>query len=341
MVKAAILILTQNNDVRRAYLKTTLYFLFKNFNSRYRYPVLLLHEADYDAEAQREILMGVRAECRDLVSFVALDPEDFQVPAHIDRGKMARCIETRPVPYWRNEAYRLMCRWWIVEMPKYAAGYDYIMRLDDDSIIEEPIQRDLFAWAAEKELVYAGNIVHTDCAICCYGMRDWFREQFAGDAEALKRLDGIFTEQELPMKSVQMHPFRQLLSILDEDKPTVAEGRLEIGERLKVYSPMMFFNNYHITRTDFWQREDVRRVCEAFDKDGRWAYCRWGDSPVQSVIVMLMAKPEEIQNTKFAYSKRLQREAFVGTTCTGAREVYSYMPALYSQSSCVTEAAEK
>jgi len=126
--------------------------------------------------------MGIREECRDLVNFTALDPTDFVIPDHIDRAKMERCIAMRPVPYWRNDKYRLMCRWWIVCMPKYAAGYDCVMRLDDDSIIEEPIKQDLFAWFMEKELVYAGNLIHNDCSICCYGMREFFLAEVSREA---------------------------------------------------------------------------------------------------------------------------------------------------------------
>jgi len=341
-LNAAVFILTQNTEARRAYLKTTLYFLFKHWNARYRYPVVLFHEGDYDAFSQREILLGIRSECRDLVSFVALDPEDFVMPSHINAAKLADCLDTRPVPYWRNDKYRLMCRWWIVEMPKYAAGYDYVMRLDDDSLIEEPIHEDLFRKVANRNAVYAGNIIHQDCGICCYGMRDFFMDQIsagfaAGEMtaeEAEERrgiLSGIFTAQELPMKSVSLHPFRQLLSLLGGTAmPTV-------GEKLTVYAPTMFFNNYHITATAFWKRPDVQRVVRAFDLDGRWAYVRWGDSPIQSIIVMLFARPEQITNTKFAYSKRLGREAFVGQTVTGAREIYAYVPAKYTESSCITE----
>ena len=163
-INAAIFYLTQNTDVRRTHLKTSLYFLFRHGNATHKYPVVIFHEGDYDAKAQRDILMSVRESCRSLVTFRALDKGDFEVPSHIDKDKMMRCIATRATPYWRNEKYRMMCRWWLVHFPRYAAGYDYVMRLDDDSIIEEPVP-DLFAWAANKELVYASNLLHVDCGI--------------------------------------------------------------------------------------------------------------------------------------------------------------------------------
>jgi hypothetical protein len=344
--RAAVVILTQNTDVRKAYLKTTLYFLFKHWNARHRYPVLIFHEGDYDAMSQREILLGVRMECRDLVSFVALDREDFTIPPHIDQDRMRRCLALKPVPYWRNDKYRLMCRWWIVELSKYTAGYDYVMRLDDDSIIEEPVSRDLFAYMAERDLVYAGNIIHTDCGICCHGMREFFSDQIAktaaadGDAAGAARREALlatlFTSQDIPPKAVMFHPFRQILSILGEDGRS-GVGVPDLTKDIKIQSPRMFFNNFFITQTAFWRRPEIQRIIRAFDLDGRWAYLRWGDSPVQSLIVSLFAKPEEVATVKFAYSKRLTREAFVGETVTGAKEIYAYTPAFYCQTSCVTD----
>ena len=119
-VNAAIFYLTQNTEARRIYLKTSLYFLFRHFNQKPKYPVIILHEGDYDDKAQREILMSVRSSCRSCVSFRKLDDGDFTIPAHIDQEKMQSCIATRPTPYWRNDKYRMMCRWWLVHFPKYA-----------------------------------------------------------------------------------------------------------------------------------------------------------------------------------------------------------------------------
>lgn len=323
-MKAAILILTQNTEVRRTYLKTTLYFLFKHFNEANKYPVLILHEGDYDARSQREILMSVRMSCRSLVTFVALDPEDFILPSHIDREKMERCIATHAVPYWRSEKYRMMCRWWLVHMTKYAKGYDYIMRMDDDSIMEEPIPQDLFKWADEKKLVYASNMVHVDCGICCYGMKEFLDAQFPDKAEFVRKM---FVKREIPMRSVIFHPFRTLLSLTKGPE-------FEVPEVMTVWMPIMYYNNFFITKTSFWEREDVKALVKAMDMDGSIFYYRWGDAPLQTAVVMLLAQPEEINRCIFKYSKRLQRESFIADD----GEIHSYMPETYDKTSCITEA---
>lgn len=324
MVNAAIFILTQNTPVRRTYLKTCLYFLFKHFNEKYRYPVLIFHEGDYDDKAQREITMSVRASVRSLISFVAMDAKDFEVPDFIDKEKMEQCIATRPVPYWRSAKYRMMCRWWMVNVHKYAAGYDYFMRLDDDSLIEEPITKDLFAWTEEKGYNYVSNLIHMDCGVCCYGMKEFFEKAMPpGHDEEIRKM---FVKQEIPLASVQFQAFRTLLSV------TQPPG-FEMKDNMTLWMPIMYYNNFFITRTAFWKQPEVMELVDKIDKDGSIFYYRWGDAPLQTIVAMLKSPAEKISRAVFKYSKRLQREAFEDDI----GEYHSYMPETYDKSSCITE----
>lgn len=324
-VNAAICYLTQNTEVRRVYLKTSLYFLFKHFNDKFRYPVIIFHEGDYDNEGQQDILNSIRSSCRDLVSFQALDENDFKLPSHIDPVKLQRIlsIKPHPTPYWRNEKYRLMCRWWMMRFMEYVKGYDYVMRLDDDSFIEEPIKKDLFAWMKEEDLVYSSNLVHVDCGICSYGMKEFFEREFPEKKEAIQ---SMFVPQDVPMRSVTMHPFRAILSLTQDPLPAIKETE-------KIWMPIMYYNNFFITKTSFWRTPEMLQMLEKIDKDGSIFYFRWGDSPLQSILVMLMAKPEQIKKATFAYSKRLQRESFKGDD----GHYHSYMPPTYDKTSCITE----
>lgn len=322
-MSAAICYLTQNTDVRRTYLKTSLYFLFKHFNEKYKYPVIIFHEGDYDSKAQEEIIKSVRVSCRDLVRFQALHPDDFKIPTHIDETKLDRILSIKPspVPYWRNKKYRSMCYWWLYKFMDYVKGYEYVMRLDDDSIIEEAIEKDLFKWMKDEDLNYSSNLIHTDCGLCCYGMKDFFASQFPD-----KDLSSMFVANDIQMRSVLMHPFRSVLSIVKDPLPVVNETE-------KVWMPVMYYNNFFMTRTAFWRQPEVLQILDEIDKDGSIFYFRWGDSPIQSLIVMLLSPPEKIKKASFAYSKRLQREAFESDD----NEYYSYMPAVYTNSSCMME----
>lgn len=321
---AAIFYLTQNTDVRKTYLKTSLYFLFKNLNAKHKYPVIILHEGDFDSKSQDEILTGIRHSCRDCVTFRTLDKDDFTIPSHIDKEKMENCINLKVVPYWRNDKYRMMCRWWLVNFPKYAKGYDYVMRLDDDSIIEEPVP-DLFEWMKDNKLVYTSNILHTDCGICNYGMKEFFRKNCPTKKDYI---DKLFIKQEVPTKAFQLFKFRSLLSILKKE-----DIDIENENNIPLEQPIIYYNNFFITKTDFWQREDVKTITDKIDKNGSIFYLRWGDAPLQTLIVKLFANENEVKQCKFQYSKRMQREAFKDDN-----GIYqSYMPALYTETSCMTD----
>jgi hypothetical protein len=320
-INAAIFYLTQNTTERKQYLKTSLYFTFKYFNEKFKYPIIILHEGDFDSKSQSEILTSIRSPCRDCVTFRTIDKDDFKIPEHVDKKKMQDCVNLQVVPYWRNEKYRLMCRWWLVHFPKYTKGYDYVMRLDDDSFIEEPIP-DLFEWMNDNKYIYTSNILNIDCGICCYGMKDFFEKHLSNKKEII---DKLFIEKDVPSKTFQLFKFRSLLSIMN--------NTMKIEENLKLPMPIMFYNNFFITKTSFWERTDVKALVDKVDKDGSIFYYRWGDAPLQTIIVKLLAKDTEVKQSIFKYSKRLQRESFIDSS----GDFHSYLPELYSQSSCITE----
>lgn len=327
-MKAAICYLTQNNDIRKTYLKTSLYFLFKFFNEKFRYPVIIFHEGDYDNEGQQDIINSIRASCRNLVTFQALHPNDFKLPDHIDEKKLDRILDITPspVPYWRNKNYRMMCRWWLLEFMKYVKHFDYVMRLDDDSFIEEHINKDLFKWMGDNDLNYASNLLHTDCGICCYGMKQFFEKEYPNKQKEIKSL---FIPQEIPLNSVMIHPFRSILSITQDPLPNLTDKET-------LWMPIMYYNNFFITKTAFWNTPEMLEILDKIDKNGSIFYWRWGDAPIQSILAILHSNPNQVQSAKFAYSKRLQRESFKGND----NHYHSYMPATYDKTSCITEQKE-
>ena len=321
-MKAAIFILTQNTIERKIYLKTCLYFLFRNFNKRYNYPVIILHEGDYDKTSQDEIILSVREDHRQCVSFKQLDKKDFEIPTHIDINKLEKCVALQPVPYWRNIKYRLMCYFWVKRFFKYTEGYDYVMRLDDDSIIEEPIKDNLFALMQAKDLVYMSNIVHIDCGICNYGMKELFEEILPTSKQQLN--SGMFVPNKLPNNVPYFEKVRQLCSIVNDKEVNVSEFTIEM--------PLMYYNNFFITSTAFWKRQDVINVIDKIDKHGGIFYYRYGDAPLHTIIVSLLAG-DKLSRAQFKYSKRLQREVFID----GENNLHSFMPKSYDKSSCITD----
>lgn len=326
--RAAFVILTRNDPITKTHLKNCLYFLFRHFNARFRYPVIILHEGDFDPAAQEEILLGVRASCRALVSFYAIDKADFEVPAFLDADKIARCIETKPVPYWRNLGYRHMCRFYTKNVWKYVQGFDYVCRLDSDSIIEEPIDHDIFQWMAEKDLVYASPILHIDCAVTLYGFKDLV-SKIVADLAPTKRdvFEGMFMKQTIPLKDFRFANFRRFLTVFHDQQPP------PMADSMDLHTCMNYYQNMHITKVSFWSRPEVQEAIERIDRSGLIYYARLGDAPIHTVLVGLFAEPSQVRKMNLRYSKRMQREAFPGDD----NKLHVFMPDTYDKSSCITE----
>jgi hypothetical protein len=319
MIKGAIFILTQNTIERKVYLKTSLYFLFKNFNAKYKYPVIILHEGDYTEDAKNDIFTGIRNECRHLVSFVQIDEEDFCVPQHIDIDKMNSIIDLHVVPYWRNQKYRSMCYFWLKNFYKYTKGYTYVMRLDDDSIIEEPIKYDLFELMSNKEYIYLSNIIHLDCSLCNYGMKDFFLKHYKDKVE---KINELFMNHTLSNDSVYFNDFKKLYQKINNKEYE--------GDSAELNMPFMYYNNFNIIDVDIWNKPEIQNIVNKIDEQGYIFYCRWGDAPLQTIILSLYDS-SRITKVNFKYSKRLQRESFKDDM----GNLHSYMPNNYEHNSCV------
>lgn len=321
MPKAAIFVLSQNTVERKIYLKTSLYFLFKNFNAVYKYPVIILHEGDYDEHSKNEIKMSIRSECRNLIRFQELDSCDFVVPEHIDINKLNKCIEAKPVPYWRNKNYRIMCYFWIKHFFKYCKEYDYVMRLDDDSIIEEKINADFFDLMEKRNLNYASNLLHIDCSICNYGMKDFFLKLCPNSKD---KLNELFIDHKLKNDVNYFNKFKDVYQIINNCEYNETEFDMSM--------PVMYYNNFSITKPSIWNAPEIKNIINEIDKIGYIFYYRWGDAPLQTIIMKIYDN-KKLGKFSFKYSKRLQREAFEDDN----KNIHSFMPSSYSNNSCISK----
>jgi len=307
-------------------LKTSLYFLFKNFNAKYKYPVIILHEGDYNEEANNEIIMGIRCDYRYLVQFKQIDNEDFCIPSHINIDKMNSIIDLQVVPYWRNQKYRSMCYFWLKNFYKYTKDFDYVMRIDDDSIIEEQIKYDLFELMRDKDYIYLSNIIHLDCSLCNYGMKEFFLKHYENKKD---KINELFMDHKLSNDNGYFENFKKLYKKINNDEEYN-------GDSVELSMPFMYYNNFNIINVDIWNTPEIQDIVNKIDEQGYIFYCRWGDAPLQTIILSLYDS-DRITKVNFKYSKRLQREAFKDDKGT----LHSFMPNDYDNNSCVVQSKIK
>lgn len=118
----------------------------KHFNDKYGYDLILFHEGNILPDHRSKI----RCETPE-VEFVDVSDIAFTLPAGVNEQ------------WWKGSqwsaGYRHMCRFYSVQIWEYVSEYDYIMRLDDDSYIESPIDYDVFSFMEEHDLNH--GFVHT------------------------------------------------------------------------------------------------------------------------------------------------------------------------------------
>ena len=222
-----------------------------------------------------------------------------------------------------------MCRWWLLHFFKYTQDYDYIMRLDDDSIIEEVITKNLFKLMEDKKLVYISNILHVDCGICCYGMKELFQKIMKNNKMYdTKKLDGLFSEVTINDDNKYFKNFCDFYKLLNNKE--------YLEKKLTVTMPIMYYNNFMITDVQFWNRPDVKQILKEVDETNYIFYCRYGDAPIQTLITNLL-EPTKVERHIFKYSKRLQREAHIDDK----NNLHSFMPNDYKHTSCISYKPDK
>jgi ACT domain-containing protein len=195
------------------------------------------------------------------------------------------------------------------------------MRIDDDSIIEESITNDMFQIMKDKDLNYISNIVHIDCSICNYGMKDFFESIYPDKKDKIKEL---FMEHKLDDTSKYFKKFKEIYSIINEKEYN--ETTIEMA------MPLMYYNNICITKPSLWNSKEIKNVVNEIDKLGYIFYYRWGDAPLHTLIMTLYDN-KKLSKFSFKYSKRLQREAFKDDD----GNLHSFMPSTYDNNSCISK----
>ena len=199
------------------------------------------------------------------------------------------------------------------------------MRLDDDSIIEEPIKYDLFEMMSDKDYIYISNIIHLDCSLCNYGMKDFFLKHYENNKD---KINELFMDHKLTSDNEYFNKFKKLYKELNNED--YSDTSIELN------MPFMYYNNFNIINVDVWNKPEIQDIVNKIDEQGYIFYCRWGDAPLQTIILSLYDS-SRITKVNFKYSKRLQREAFKDDE----GNLHSFMPNDYDNNSCVIKNTKK
>jgi hypothetical protein len=236
----------------RSMLEKSLDSLYKCYNNQFKHDIIIFYDnkAPFLDKDQIEIKKG-----RNEISFKLLSGE-LWAPPYCDEIKRHPDPKTWVAPHF-SLGYRNMMRWYGILIYKYLTdmGYEWYMRMDDDSLLHSEINYDLF------KFMYNNNYE--------YGFRSYCND-------GLGVSDGLieFCDEHIKRNNIT---------------PTFLERYIKNKTSWKSsdYNIVGYYNNFLISKLSFWMRSDVQKFLKEFDNSGYMYTRRWNDLISQAVTIQI------------------------------------------------------
>ena len=277
--RGAIVYLTQSRPSSTIYegrdhlhnLRQSVRLLYRHYNDKQRDDVLFFHDGTVPLDEQKEVL---RLCVAGTAQFVRLARSHFETPSQAGA----------PAKWWHakrfSAGYRHMIRFFTVGLWPLLEqlGYEYVMRLDDDSFLWSPIRYNIFDSMQSRRLEYG------------FRLAGWERGLVFGDQNHFHELVRRYAVQHGLELGWLAH------TCADPADALANFSVLHCGNMYTVY------NNFFVSSIAFWRRLDVRGWIEHADAGG-WFYThRYGDALWHSAALALFLAPSQLwQFDDFAY----------------------------------------
>ena len=291
-MKTGIFIFTTQN--RKQYLKNTLYFLFKNYNHQYRHNVYILN-TDYNNSDREEILLGIRSDCQKLINFKDIK---FKIPDNINADKLNIILNYDITNDWYDVDYRNLTYYMLYDFWEDIGNeFDYVMKLNDDTIIEEPIRDDFFKLIDNRANNILFCMMRNYCPISSFGMYDLLK---ANITENTERLDTFNTQIKI-IEENSVNNFKKLhKTIFEKDYPT---------NEIELRQPSIPNDCFMIIRTTFMTNKKIIPYLNKIKDLGYIHYFKWSFSLVISSLAMMICN-DKVTKCIFKISEERNRSAY-------------------------------
>ena len=248
-----------------AMLRRSVRSLFEHYNAAAKDDVLFFHTGMSEAAQSSVLMLCTAARSR----FLKLAGHHFETP-----------LGTPPESRWKqvgqySAGYRHMIRFYTTGIWQVVRdeGYEYVMRMDEDSLLWSNIRYNLFDFMASKGIEYAYRLAAWEHGLHGFGGDHFFRfprEQV---------VKGITTNKSTGW----------LLDSCVASRRTIGNFSLRYcGEPYGVY------NNFFVSKVSFWHRPDVQRFLTAVVKSHAIYTLRFNDILWQSTAIKLYMLPSRV-----------------------------------------------
>lgn len=280
----------------RSLLERSLDLLYQNYNDKYRQPIVIFHEGDFGVPDQREVAKG-RAE-------IQFQQIEFRIPDYLDASTVPAMWVSAAGPKYGawNLGHRHMCRFYALQLFEVARdmGFDWVCRFDDDSMLHSPINYDLFKFMRSRGLDYGYRVDSQEPARLSVGfgemVTNYIREH---------TISPTFWPEHLWQDGATARWRNRVLRMFCGRFPLLRNELREPG----AYDRWGYFNNFFISRVDFWMSEPVRGFLEQVDRMGGIYVNRWNDLILQSAAVQVFLEKAKVHKfTDWTYEHATIRD---------------------------------
>lgn len=265
---ACIYILCRDSDLGS--LKSTLKVFEERFNSKYKYPYVVVNNEIFSDTFKEEV-----KELVDRVEFGVVPTEHWEFPPWINVAtaqKQMKEMEKTGVIYGGLESYRHMCRFFSGFFYKHplVQKYQYYWRVEPGTVLECDVNYDVFEFMRTQKKKY-GFVISLHEYISTIPTLWKTVKRFISDYNTLYKKGSFWSL----MEPENLHRF-----ITDEvfDK----------------YNLCHFWSNFEIGDFALFRSPKYQLYFDYLDKAGGFFYERWGDAPVHTIAAALFLKRSEI-----------------------------------------------
>ncbi|KAI1190248.1 glycolipid 2-alpha-mannosyltransferase [Nemania serpens] len=276
---AAIVMLARNEEVEKA--RRSVESLERHFNQWFQYPIIFLNNEPWSDAFIETLNASTSAE----TFFDYVPQHEWLFPDWMNQERARASIKSQGdhgVLYAGKETYHHMCRFFSgyfyhVEALK---KYKWYWRLEPDVDFSCAITYDPFREMARHNKVYGFTLALSEERRTCPGL--------------FRRVSDWKESQNIPSTSLWLAsitpswvpwPFRSLMSWFPH--------RDRHGD---AWNLCHYWSNFEIADLDFFRGEKYQSLFQKLERDGGFYFERWGDAPVHTLAVNMLAEPHQIHH---------------------------------------------
>lgn len=245
------------------------------FNRHYRYPWTFLNDVPFTEDFKKM----TRGMASGKVEFGLVPEEHWGIPSHINETKMEECIADfteREVIYGFSRSYRHMCRFnsgFFYRHP-LMLQYDWYWRVEPETHFYCSLEYDPFTFMRETGKVYGFVIAIPE-----------YPETIPTLWNTTKEFIDRYPEHIALNNSIEFVTNKAF------DRPD--DVKLESPNE---YNLCHFWSNFEIGSLNFYRSPAYSAFFNHLDQAGGFFYERWGDAPVHTLGLSLLANSSQIHH---------------------------------------------